>query len=117
MSWDREHACETAGKTAADDNRGVTSKRHTPHGGPCEGPGCIWCSDGYGIAGWDHGVWTALAITLAQPLRDALDRHFDEHLCGTGDHRSPHYIGGFGNCPTAMQLFELLPDGDRILLG
>lgn len=66
---------------------------------------------------WAHGVWEALAVTLAEPLRKALDGHLDWHQCGTGDTRSPFYIGGFFNCPTARHLFELLPDGDRGLIG
>jgi hypothetical protein len=64
-----------------------------------------------------HGVYEALAMTLAQPLRKALDQHLDEHGCGTGDTDSPQYIGGFFHCPEAKRLFELLPDDDRILIA
>jgi hypothetical protein len=69
------------------------------------------------VADWASGVWEALAVTLAEPLRRSFDEHLTEHRCGTGDPRSPFYIGGFGNCTTAMDLFRLLPDADRVLLG
>ncbi|GAA2644488.1 hypothetical protein GCM10010399_92990 [Dactylosporangium fulvum] len=66
---------------------------------------------------WADGVWAALGATLAEPLHKAFRDHLDEHRCGTGDYRSPHYVGGFAHCPAAMELWELLPDGDRIVLG
>lgn len=59
----------------------------------------------------------AAAQVMAEPLRRALDRHLDEHRCGEGDFESPDYIGGFLNCPEAAELWELLPDGDRIMLA
>jgi hypothetical protein len=49
--------------------------------------------------------------------RDAFERHLDQHQCGTGDHKSPHYIGGFRHCPEAMSLWELLSDDDQIILA
>lgn len=52
-----------------------------------------------------------LAVMLAEPPRKAFDAHLDEHRC----YEPP--IGGFGHCPEAMALFELLPDGDRILIA
>jgi len=61
--------------------------------------------------------YTVVAVTLAEPLRRALDRHLDEHGCGTGDHTDPRYVGGFLNCPAAKELWDLLPDGDRIVLA
>lgn len=55
-----------------------------------------------------HVVLEAVAVMLAQPLRDAFDRHCDEHLCATGDIRSPHYRGGSpaarGSVVTGMTL-------------
>lgn len=62
-----------------------------------------------------YGVWHALAVTLAAPLRKALEDHLDEHGCGAGS--GPTYIGGFIHCPEAKRLFELLPDGDRVLIA
>lgn len=95
--------------------RGSTGRLHVGYGftEPCEGPGCWYCADGWAWARWDHGVWRALAATLAQPLRDAFVAHLDGHGCG--DPGSP--IGGFGYCPDAMALYELLPDGDRICIA
>jgi hypothetical protein len=49
--------------------------------------------------------------------RDAFERHLDQHQCGTGDYKSPHYIGGFIKCPEAMSLWKLLPDDDQIILA
>lgn len=57
-----------------------------------------------------HGVWTALAVTLAQPLRDALDKHLDDHCC-------VELYGGFAYCEEASRLFALLPDGDQIVIA
>lgn len=66
---------------------------------------------------FDHGVWEAVAMLLAQPLRDALDRHLNEHGCGTGDTTDPRYVGGFFHCPEAKRLWDLMPAGDRIVLA
>jgi hypothetical protein len=68
-------------------------------------------------ADWAHGTWEALASTLAEPLRKAFDGHLERRQCGTGNTSSPFYIGGFGNCPWAVFLFDLLPEGDRICVG
>jgi hypothetical protein len=46
-----------------------------------------------------------VAAMLAEPLRRALRQHMDEHGCML-----------FG-CTEARRLWELLPDGDRILLA
>jgi hypothetical protein len=62
---------------------------------------------GYGLA----------ATTLAEPLRQAFRRHLDDHGCGTGDHRSPTFVGGFAHCPAALRLYTLLPDGDQVAVG
>lgn len=59
-----------------------------------------------------YGVWHALAVTLAAPLRKAFVDHLDEHGCGAGS--GPTYIGGFFHCPEAKRLYELLPRGDRM---
>lgn len=56
---------------------------------------------------WAHGVWEALAITLAEPLRRAFDQHLAEHGCGTEG--MP-----LDQCPEAVELWHLLPDGDTI---
>lgn len=64
-----------------------------------------------------HYVMEFVAAKLAEPLRLALDSHLDEHGCGTGNYKDPRYIGGFSHCPTAEALWDLLPDGDRILLA
>lgn len=52
-----------------------------------------------------HGVWTALGVTLAEPLRRAFWNHVNEHGCP----------GGIVHCDEAMALWDLLPDGDRIV--
>jgi hypothetical protein len=54
-----------------------------------------------------YGVWTALAVTLAEPLRKALSIHLDEHGCAER--------GGFAYCREAMDLFRLLPEGDMVV--
>ncbi len=69
------------------------------------------------MSDWATGVWDALATTLAEPLWKAFNEHTDAHQCGTGDYRSPYYIGGFANGPVAMELWELLPERSRILLA
>lgn len=54
-----------------------------------------------------HGVWTALAVTLAEPLRKALQDHLDGcPACGER-----------GFCPEAVRLFRLLPLGDQIVIA
>lgn len=62
-----------------------------------------------------HGVWTAVAMTLAEPLRKAFADHLDEHGCSATS--GPTAIGGFGKCPEAMRLFELQPEGDKLIVG
>ena len=69
---------------------------------------------GYSLA---SVCYTVTAVTLAEPLRKALDAHLDDHGCGTGDVHDPRYTGGFLHCPEASRLFALLPDGDRVLLA
>lgn len=64
-----------------------------------------------------HGVFEAVAATLAEPLRRAFGNHLAAHGCGTGDIRDPRYIGGFGECPGAMALFELLPPWDKAVIA
>ena len=87
-------------------------RRHVPYGDPCDGPGCWACAEGVGFAGWDHSVWRTVAVMLAEPLRKAFDAHLDEHRCGDP------YVGiGFAHCREAMELWDLLPDGDRIVIA
>lgn len=73
-----------------------------------------------------HGVWTALATTLAEPLRKAFNDHCDEHGCGCPGgkfcenpegHESTdgHQVAGVAHCVEGSRLFSLLPDGDRII--
>jgi hypothetical protein len=62
-------------------------------------------------------AFTVVAVTLAEPLRRAFDKHLDEHGCGTGDPADPRYVSGFIHCPAARELWDLLPDGDRIMLA
>ena len=62
-------------------------------------------------------VFSVVAMTLAEPLRKALDAHLDEHGCGTGDSADPRYVGGFWYCPEAKRLWDMLPAGDRIVVG
>jgi hypothetical protein len=64
-----------------------------------------------------HVGYSIVAMTLAEPLRKALDVHLDEHGCGTGDVADPRYVGGFWYCPEAKSLWDLLPDGDRIVMA
>lgn len=59
---------------------------------------------------WAHGVWEALAITLAEPLRKAFDRHLAEHGCAT--EAMP-----LDRCPEGWALWELLPEGDCIAIA
>jgi hypothetical protein len=59
----------------------------------------------------------AVVTCCAEVISEQLMVHLDEHGCGTGDIRDPRYIGGFGNCPTAMEPFNAQPEGYRILLG
>jgi hypothetical protein len=80
-------------------------------------PGCWLCDADFPFATWATGAFSALAMTLAAPIRKAFNDHMDTHLCGTGDSSSRHYIGGFSNCPTARELFELLPEGEKVLRG
>lgn len=49
-----------------------------------------------------------VAFLLMQPIRKALNDHFDGHDCGET---------GFFYCPEAKRLWDLLPDGDRIVLA
>ena len=44
-------------------------------------------------------------------------RHLDRHQCGTGDVKSPHYIGGYMNCPKAVTLQSRLPFRDSVASG
>jgi hypothetical protein len=55
---------------------------------------------------WAHGIFTALAITLAEPLRKALTEHADRCL-PCADMARPY-------CPEGRRLYDLLPAGDRI---
>lgn len=50
--------------------------------------------------------YTVVAVTLAEPLRKALRAHLDGHQCS-----------GVLSCQEANALWELLPDGDRILMA
>jgi hypothetical protein len=61
--------------------------------------------------------FTVVAVTLAEPLRRALDAHLDEHGCGTGDIADDRYVGGFFHCSEAKRLWDMLPAGDRICIG
>lgn len=56
-----------------------------------------------------HGVWTALAVTLAEPLRKALDEHY--RVCS----RCP--VHGIAHCDEGYLLWMLLPEGDRVVLA
>lgn len=62
-----------------------------------------------------HGVLESMARMLAQPLRDALDRHLGEHGCATLGH--PGYVGGFLHCDEATRLFRLLPLEEQVILA
>lgn len=60
---------------------------------------------------WAHGIFTALAVTLAQPLHKAFaDHRADCPLCS--DKKIP-----LDRCPEGYRLYELLPAGDRITIG
>lgn len=52
-----------------------------------------------------------VAQVLAEPLRGAFEEHLAEHRCG--DEGSPYR--GFINCSEAKRLWDLLPDGDRVV--
>jgi hypothetical protein len=56
-----------------------------------------------------HTGFEVVAKTLAEPLRQMFKRHLDEHGCAE--------TYGFAYCPEAMRLFNLLPDGDRVVVG
>jgi hypothetical protein len=62
-------------------------------------------------------LWATAGRIIEALRRDAFERHLDQHQCGTGDHKSPHYIGGFMKCPEAVSLWRLLPDDDQIILA
>lgn len=72
-----------------------------------------------------HPVWEAVAVMLAQPLRDAFNGHMDNHGCGCCGPRwcksthtdEGHAIHGFAHCPEAMHLFNLLPEGDTVIIA
>jgi hypothetical protein len=64
-----------------------------------------------------HTVLEYVGAVLAEPLRRQFETHLEHHGCGTGDTADPRYIGGFGHCPTAMELFRLLPPGDTIVIA
>lgn len=59
-----------------------------------------------GPGNFAYGVWTAVAMTLAEPLRKAFR---GQHGCSAR--------GGFGKCSEAMKLYELQPEGDKVILG
>lgn len=59
----------------------------------------------------------AAATGMAEVINREFEAHLGEHGCGTGDRRDPRYVGGFSNCPTAMAMWDLLPDGYRIVFG
>lgn len=59
--------------------------------------------------------YTVVATMLGAVLRKALNDHLDEHGCGTPGH--PNYTSGFWHCPEAKRLWDLLPEGDRIVLA
>ncbi len=49
--------------------------------------------------------------------RHRLDKHLKKHGCGTGDVKSPTYIGGMAHCEEAMRLWDVLPGKDRVVIG
>lgn len=57
-----------------------------------------------------HAVFEYVAALLAEPLRAAFDAHLDE--CGCG-----HNGVGIAHCDAAMVLWDLLPDGDRVIIA
>lgn len=87
-------------------------------------PPAVWVKPG----DFAYGVWQALAVTLAEPLRRTFSLHLEWHGCSClkrPDCKHPeeheatggHEIQGFGHCPEAMALFGLLPEGDRVVVG
>jgi hypothetical protein len=84
--------------------------RHHPYHDP-------WTGESYGQrtitwSGPDRPTLATVALTItAATLAEPLRRAFRQHLA-THDH--PH---GFGHCPEAMRLSELLPPGDQIVVG
>jgi hypothetical protein len=57
-------------------------------------------------------------LCFAQALaRLVLKKHLDEHNCGTGDPRSPDYVGGFLHCPVAADLWHRQSIDDRVVLA
>ncbi len=54
-----------------------------------------------------HVGYTIVAITLAEPLRRAFEKHLETH---------EHPLG-FGHCEEAMRLFRLLPESEQIILA
>lgn len=77
---------------------------------PAEGG---WPEDHDPKATLAHSGFELVAALLAEPLRRAFHEHLAEHGCADPD-RGGH---GFGHCPEAMRRWELLPDGDRVLLA
>ena len=50
-------------------------------------------------------------------MTDELERHLEEHGCGTGDLKDPRYVGGFLHCPEAKAIWDALPEDEQILFG
>lgn len=65
---------------------------------------CVNC----GKVGTDfaHGVYEGVAVMFGEVLRKAFAAHLEEHGCA-----DPERGGrGYGHCPEAMRLEDLLPD-------
>jgi hypothetical protein len=57
------------------------------------------------------------ALSDRDRRRALFSRHAAEHGCGTGDVKSPSYVGGFMNCPEASRLFGALDERDSVVLA
>lgn len=60
------------------------------------------------------GIYWPTARDLA---RARFERHIDEHGCAEHRPAHPDYIGGFGQCEQAMELFALMHTADKVLIG
>ncbi len=72
------------------------------------GPECNNCGGELDAA---HAVFETVAMLMGERLRQAFSAHLDEHGCGR--HGGP----GFAYCDEAVRLFELMPEGDKVLIG
>lgn len=95
---------------------------HAPFTGEGGDKICVTCLEGnhlYAVLAYPCPTLVTLAeaydISMLSPQGQAFVKHLDAHHCA--DERHPDFMGGFGNCPEAMRLFNLQPPYERVLTG